>query len=162
MSILGWVLAWCESGLNNVTEDFGAEINKEFECWLLWSTRLGYQHNRPAWPGMSVSACQQCRCWIATVTVWSLAGRRCRLSYTLSLHLWSKYWLVFLLANSIAIALCPGELWSVDLRYILLWQTVSNAAEKSPATQIVWSGGFLWLNPIAMSVVICSRAEVVE
>ena len=29
MSILGWVLAWCGSGLNNVPEDFGAEINKE-------------------------------------------------------------------------------------------------------------------------------------
>ena len=29
MSILGWVLAWCGSGLNNVTVDFGAEINKE-------------------------------------------------------------------------------------------------------------------------------------
>ena len=29
MSILGWVLAWCGSGLNNATVDFGAEINKE-------------------------------------------------------------------------------------------------------------------------------------
>ena len=29
MSIIGWVLAWCGSGLNNVTEDFGEEINKE-------------------------------------------------------------------------------------------------------------------------------------
>ena len=29
MSILGWVLAWRGSGLNNVTEEFGAEINKE-------------------------------------------------------------------------------------------------------------------------------------
>ena len=47
-----------------------------------------------------------------------------------------------------------------DIR--LLWQTVSNAADKSIATQIVRSGGFLWLNPIAMSVVICSRAEVVK
>ena len=33
----------------------------------------------------------------------------------------------------------------------LLWQTVSNAADKSTATQIVRSGGFLWLNLIAMS-----------
>ena len=39
----------------------------------------------------------------------------------------------------------------------LLWQTVSNAADKSTATQIVRSGGFLWLNPIAISVVICSK-----
>ena len=28
--------------------------------------------------------------------------------------------------------------------------------------QIVRSGGFLWLNPIAMSIVNCSRAKVVE
>ena len=44
----------------------------------------------------------------------------------------------------------------------LLWQSVSNAADKSTATQIVRSGGFLWLNHIAISVVICSRAQVVE
>ena len=44
----------------------------------------------------------------------------------------------------------------------LLWQTVSNAADKSTATQTVRSGGFLWLNPIAMSVVNCNRAEVVK
>ena len=44
----------------------------------------------------------------------------------------------------------------------LLWQTVSNAADKSTATQTVRSRGFLWLNPIAMSVVNCNRAEVVE
>ena len=44
----------------------------------------------------------------------------------------------------------------------LLWQTVSNAADKSTATQTVRSGVFLWLNPIAMSVVNCNRAEVVE
>ena len=29
MSILGWVLAWCVSGVNNVTDDFGAEIKRE-------------------------------------------------------------------------------------------------------------------------------------
>ena len=29
MSILGWVLAWCVSGVNNVTDDFGAYINSE-------------------------------------------------------------------------------------------------------------------------------------
>ena len=46
MSILGWVLAWCGSGLNNVTEDFGAEINKE----LSFS-----RHNiLPACAGLSV------------------------------------------------------------------------------------------------------------
>ena len=45
---------------------------------------------------------------------------------------------------------------------ILLWQTVSSAADKSTATQTVRSGDFLWLNPIAMSVVNCSRAEVIE
>ena len=44
----------------------------------------------------------------------------------------------------------------------LLWQTVSNAADKYTVTQTVRSGGFLWLNPIAMSVVNCSKAEVVE
>ena len=44
----------------------------------------------------------------------------------------------------------------------LLWQTVSNVADKSTATQTVRSGGFLWLNPISMSVVNCSRADVAE
>ena len=44
----------------------------------------------------------------------------------------------------------------------LLWQTVSNATDKSTAMQNVRSRGFLWLNPIAMSVVNCNRAEVVE
>ena len=39
---------------------------------------------------------------------------------------------------------------------------MSNAADKSTATQTVRSGGFLWLNPIAKSVIICSRVEVVE
>ena len=29
MSISGWVLACCVSGVNNVTDDFGAEINRE-------------------------------------------------------------------------------------------------------------------------------------
>ena len=39
---------------------------------------------------------------------------------------------------------------------------MSNAADKSTAMQIVRSGGFLWLNHIAISVVICNRGEVVE
>ena len=29
MNILGWILAWCVSGVSNVTEDFGADISKE-------------------------------------------------------------------------------------------------------------------------------------
>ena len=29
MSISGWVLAWCVSGVNNVTHEFGTEINME-------------------------------------------------------------------------------------------------------------------------------------
>ena len=29
MSILGWVLAWCVSVLDNVTEDLGVDLNKE-------------------------------------------------------------------------------------------------------------------------------------
>ena len=29
MNILGWILAWCVSGVRNVTEDFGVEISKE-------------------------------------------------------------------------------------------------------------------------------------
>ena len=33
MSILGWVLAWCVSGVNNVTDDFGADINRELSFW---------------------------------------------------------------------------------------------------------------------------------
>ena len=49
---------------------------------------------------------------------------------------------------------------SIDNR--LLWQTVSNTVDKSTATQTVRSGGFLWLNTIVISVVNCSRAEVVE
>ena len=39
---------------------------------------------------------------------------------------------------------------------------MSNAADQSTATQIVRSDGFLWLNRIVISVVICSRDEVVE
>ena len=39
---------------------------------------------------------------------------------------------------------------------------MSNAADKSTATQTVRSGGFLWLNTIGMSVVNCNRSEVVE
>ena len=34
MSILRWVLAWFGSGMNNVTEDFGTEINKELSFRL--------------------------------------------------------------------------------------------------------------------------------
>ena len=44
----------------------------------------------------------------------------------------------------------------------LLRQTVSKAADKSTSTHTGRSGGFLWLNPIAMSVINCSRAELVE
>ena len=40
--------------------------------------------------------------------------------------------------------------------------TVSKADYNSTATQTVRSGGFLWLNPIAMHVLNGSRAEVVE
>ena len=29
MSIFEWVLAWCVSGVNNVNDDLGAEINRE-------------------------------------------------------------------------------------------------------------------------------------
>ena len=53
-----------------------------------------------------------------------------------------------------------GDLLILDSS--LLWHTVSNAADKSTATQTVQSEGFLWLNAIAMSVVNCNRAEVVE
>ena len=52
-----------------------------------------------------------------------------------------------------------GDLLILDSS--VLWQTVSNVADTSTATQTVRSG-FLWLNPIAMSVVNCNRAEVVE
>ena len=53
-----------------------------------------------------------------------------------------------------------GDLFILDSS--LLWQTVANAADKSTATQTIQSGCFLWLSPIAMSVVNCNRAEVVE
>ena len=39
---------------------------------------------------------------------------------------------------------------------------MSKAVAKSMAMQIVRSAGFIWLNRIVMSVVNCSRAEVVE
>ena len=42
------------------------------------------------------------------------------------------------------------------------WLTISNAAVRSTATQIVRCGGFLWLNPVAISLVSCIKAEVVE
>ena len=35
MSILGWVLAWCVSGVNNVTDEFEAEINREVRSYFL-------------------------------------------------------------------------------------------------------------------------------
>ena len=50
------------------------------ESWLRWPTRLCHQHNRPAWPVLSVLACQQCRSWTSTVTVLSRVERRCWLS----------------------------------------------------------------------------------
>ena len=39
---------------------------------------------------------------------------------------------------------------------------LSNAAVRSTATQTVRCGGFLWLKPVAISLVSCSKAEVVE
>ena len=39
---------------------------------------------------------------------------------------------------------------------------VSNDAVSSTATQTVRGGGFLWLKPVAISLVSCSKAEVVE
>ena len=30
MSIFRWVLSWCVSEVNKVTDEFGAEINREF------------------------------------------------------------------------------------------------------------------------------------
>ena len=54
---------------------------------------------------------------------------------------------------------------SVDLEIFdirTLWLTVSKAAVRSTATQTVRWGGFFWLNPVAMSVVSCNSAEVVE
>ena len=50
----------------------------------------------------------------------------------------------------------------LHIRVLWHWQTVSNAAVRSTAMQTVRSGGFLWLKPVAMSVVSWSRAEVVE
>ena len=47
--------------------------------------------------------------------------------------------------------------WIFDIR--MLWQTVSNTADKSTVKPRVRSGGFLWLNPIDMSVVNRIRAS---
>ena len=44
----------------------------------------------------------------------------------------------------------------------LLWQTVSNTAVRLTTTQTDRSAGLLWLNPMAISVVSCRSAEVVE
>ena len=47
---------------------------------------------------------------------------------------------------------------SVDLTIFensTLWLTVSNATVRSTATQTVRSGGFLWLKPVAISLVSC-------
>ena len=43
-----------------------------------------------------------------------------------------------------------------------LWLTVSNAAIRSTATQTVRCESLLWLKPVAISLVSCSKAEVVE
>ena len=54
---------------------------------------------------------------------------------------------------------------SVDLTILdnsTLWLTVSNAAVRLTATHTVRCGGFLWLKPVAISLVSCSKAEVVE
>ena len=54
---------------------------------------------------------------------------------------------------------------SVDLAIFdssTLWLTVSNAAVRSIATQIVRCGSFLLLKPAAKILVSCSRAEVAE
>ena len=54
---------------------------------------------------------------------------------------------------------------SVDLTIFdnnTLWLTVSNVAVRSTATQTVRCGGFLWLKPFEISLVSCSKAEVVE
>ena len=72
ISILGWVLAWCVSGVNDVTDDFRADINRE----------LSFSHR-------------------------DVAGGR-------------------------------GDLLILDSS--LLWRTVSNAADKSTATQTVRTG----------------------
>ena len=45
---------------------------------------------------------------------------------------------------------------------VTLWLTVSNASVRSTATQTVRGGGFLWLIPVAISLVSCSKAQVVE
>ena len=44
LSILGWVLAWCVSGVNNVTDDFGGDINRElsFRNAVISSSCFGY------------------------------------------------------------------------------------------------------------------------
>ena len=42
------------------------------------------------------------------------------------------------------------------------WDTVSKAAVKSMATHTVRCGGFRWLEPVSMSVVSWSRADIVE
>ena len=183
MSILGWVFGLvCDLGWTTRLQTSGQRSTRSCpsgtrlslpgsclyyhlcpEYWLLWPTRLGHKHSRPDWPAMSVSAYHQCRSWKVTVTVWSLSGCRCWISYTSSLHLWSKYWLLFLsdyIDSHRAVAGGRCDLLIFDSR--LLWQIVSNAADKSTATQIVRSGGVLWLYPIAISVVICSRAEMVE
>ena len=54
---------------------------------------------------------------------------------------------------------------SVDLTILdnsTLWLTVSNAAVRSTATHTIRCRGFLWLKPVAISLVSCSKAEVVE
>ena len=54
---------------------------------------------------------------------------------------------------------------SVDLAIFdssTFWLTVSKAAIKLTATQIVRYSGFLWLTPVAISLVSCSSAEDVE
>ena len=42
------------------------------------------------------------------------------------------------------------------------WLTVSIATVRPTATQMIPCGGFLWLKPVAISLVSCSKAEVVE
>ena len=124
--------------------------------WFLLQkpTRLYHPRSKSAWLVMSAVACQLCRNWTACMTTLSLAEHQYGLSLYSTWHLW-RLW-----CSSTAIDRLPQEaliLQSlITVRYGWLYR-------MSPlGQQIVRCGGFLWLKPVATSLVRYSRAEVVE
>ena len=148
MSILGWVLAWCGSGLNSVTVDFGAEINKELSfryaiisSRYLFTAILYVRYLDSCGPHGYVISIADPLDWLCRYRhisnveaeewrwqVGALRGRPVLTFLDAILHLWSKSWLVFLSDNMTAIALWPGGA-------VICWSSTADCYGKLCQTQ---------------------------